>query len=147
VRERKQSVVNFSGDPFQLLTGTGHRQSVSGPTIAGAAAEATRRRSSAAPMSGMPGHTQHHSGYDGDNRLAPIESRPDHAGLATRANPVALPPATGPDMMDDGIHLKHEGASTNGAPHTTTTTTTTTTAAPLHQQYDDPDSVAPDERR
>ena len=79
VRERKQSVVNFSSDPFQQLIGKGHRASISGGTALEAANQATeRRRSSAVGPHAQQHieHVQHKSGYDGDN-LAPIDSRPE----------------------------------------------------------------------
>lgn len=133
VRERKQSVVNFSGDPFQQLTGAGHRQSISSGHVAGAAAAATRRRSSAAP-NGLPAaQGQHHSGYDGDKTLAPIESRPE------------LPPVKGVGGMEEG-----SSSTANGGPHETSTTTPAhnITTVPQHpHHFDDPDSVAPDETR
>lgn len=79
VRERKQSVVNFSGDPFQLLSGQGHRQSVSGGQALAAANQATERRRSSAVGPGAAAaaaRATHHSGYDGD-KLAPIMSKPE----------------------------------------------------------------------
>ena len=134
VRERKQSIVNFSSDPFQLLSGQGHRQSISGGAVAGAAAAATRRRSSAAPTDA--GHGSR-SGYSGDTKLAPIESRPE------------LPPVEGVGRMDEGSSSipvpVHEATTVgNGA---APDTTPQTAPAPQIYQYDDPVSVAPDERR
>lgn len=124
VRERKQSVVNFSSDPFQLLSGQGHRASVSAGPVAGAAAAATRRRSSAAAPDVTAAHTQHHSGYDGDNKLGPIESRTE------------LPPVNAGPKFDEASSSSAATGS-NGVTH----------HAPVQWEYDDPDSVAPNERR
>lgn len=108
-RENKAALFDLSSDPFQQLTGSGHRASVSG--IAGPAAAqpaAARRRSSAV----APDHMQaaqeahHHSGYDGDNKLAPIASRVD-------------------DEIRPSTEEQHP-TTTYTTPATTTTTTTTT---------------------
>lgn len=77
VRERKQSMFQVSDDPFAALAGT-HRRSSIVPGEIGTASQATRRRSSAvAPDAMHAAAAHHHSGYDGDNKLAPIESRVD----------------------------------------------------------------------
>lgn len=82
-RERKQSAVNFSSDPFEQLVGSreSHRQSISSPSAVGVAAAATeRRRSSAVGPHAMQHAAQAnalHSGYGGGDTLAPIESRPE----------------------------------------------------------------------
>jgi len=131
VRERKQSLFQLSSDPFQLLSGSGHRQSVS--AVGGEAAiAASRRRSSAvAPNAAQAAaNTHHHSGYDGD-RLEPIESKREL-------------PATNSSMgaSDSTAAESHtNGQASHAAQH------------PGHEPtyYDaataDPDSVAPDERR
>ena len=78
VRERKQSMFQISDDPFAAVAGAHRRPSVV-PGEIGVASQATRRRSSAV----APDHIQdattahHHSGYDGSNKLEPIESRVD----------------------------------------------------------------------
>lgn len=95
VRERKQSVLEFSEDPFQLITGTGHRQSISSEAVVGVANAATgeqRRRSSAvAPdavrhgsggsWQGLSQQRPQYPGYGGavggGERLEPIVSRAD----------------------------------------------------------------------
>ncbi|ETN38383.1 uncharacterized protein HMPREF1541_06418 [Cyphellophora europaea CBS 101466] len=84
VRERKMSAVNFSSDPFQLITGTGHRQSVSTASALNTATAATeRRRSSAiAPDAAKAAAAHHHSGYDGQH-LEPIQSRVDGESSTT----------------------------------------------------------------
>lgn len=76
-RENKASLFDLSSDPFQQLSGAGHRASVSG--IAGIQAiVGERRRSSAiAPDAAKAAAAHHHSGYDGDAKLAPVESRVD----------------------------------------------------------------------
>ena len=147
VRERKQSVVNFSGDPFQQLLGNGHRQSISQGASVGAAA--TRRRSSAAPMD----NTTNGSGqrYQPDEKLAPIESRPE------------LPPDDKISSVGEGSSSRSSGPSANGEKMTSVHMATTTTGTPHHhetaashtaapapprqQEYEDPDSVAPDQMR
>lgn len=110
-RDNKISFAEFSGDPFQQITGQGHRQSVSG--ISGpAAAAAARRRSSAVAPDAAAATQHHHSGYDGDRRLAPVESRADEEITPSKSQ-----------VGDYG--------TTNSAPQvgpTTTTTTTTTTS-------------------
>jgi len=118
VRERKQSIVNFSSDPFQLVSGQGHRASISAGHVAGAAAAATRRRSSAAAPD------WHHSGFDGAKKLEPIESRPE------------LPPVEGIGKMDEASSSAAATGTNGGA----------TTISHPHV-YDDPDSVAPHETR
>lgn len=108
-RENKASLFDLSGDPFQQLTGSGHRASVSG--IAGAGAADARRRSSAVAPDHMHAAQQahhQHSGYDGE-KLAPIESNVD----------------------GDEIRPSTDGAVTHTGP-TTTTTTTTTTSTSVH---------------
>jgi hypothetical protein len=128
VRERKQSIVNFSTDPFQLISGTGHRASVSAGPVSGAAAAATRRRSSAAAPDHMGSQGQYHSGYDGDSKLAPIQSRPEH------------PPVNFGPKFDEASSSSATGSGTNGANGVTHNTH-------VQQEYDDPDSVAPHEAR
>lgn len=69
----------------QLITGTGHRQSIANEGSLGIANAATERRRSSAiapdAAAAAAAHNQHHhSGYDGDDRLAPIQSRPQHDG-------------------------------------------------------------------
>lgn len=113
-RENKASLFDLSSDPFQQLTGSGHRASVSG-IAAPAAAEAARRRSSAVAPDHMraaqEAHQNHlHSGYDGD-KLAPIDSRAD-ADEISRSSDGGYPSAT-----------------THTGPTTTTTTTTTTSTS------------------
>lgn len=131
-RERKQSLFQESSDPFQLISGKGHRQSVSGQ--AGPGAAYARRKSSALAPDAMAAATNHHqtnapgahSGYGGET-LAPIDSRSDFPGTQT---------------------------SNFVQPSTTTTTTTTTTSSHTtgnnqHGLYhdtvthEDPDSVGP----
>ncbi|KAJ9652016.1 hypothetical protein H2198_008717 [Neophaeococcomyces mojaviensis] len=84
-RENKASLVNFSEDPFQQLSGRGHRASVSGPTVSAAAGEARRRSSAVAPDQALAARqaTLHHSGYDGGNTLGPIESRREEEDAIT----------------------------------------------------------------
>lgn len=78
VRERKQSMFQISDDPFAAMAGS-HRKSSIVPGEIGTLSDATRRRSSAV----APDHTHaaaevhHHSGFDGSNKLEPIESRAD----------------------------------------------------------------------
>lgn len=75
-RERKQSLVQFSGDPFQQLVGAGHRSSSISGAAAGASTAATvRRRSSAAPggAAAAAAKAVANSGYAGP-ALAPIQS-------------------------------------------------------------------------
>src|SRR5271163_1526820 len=70
VRERKQSLFQLSSDPFQALTGSGHRQSIS--AVGGdVAVQASRRRSSAVAPHTVAAATHHHSGFDGKT-LEPI---------------------------------------------------------------------------
>ncbi len=109
VRERKQSLVNFSSDPFQLLTGTGHRQSVSGGVVSGAAAEA-RRRSSLVPGFAAAAAAKHRSGYDGDKNLGPIQSRPEGAAVSSPSgtNGAAYTPHPHHDMHDPDSVAPHE---------------------------------------
>lgn len=109
VRENKQSLFDLSSDPFQQITGSGHRASVSGPVVVGGAADARRRSSAVAPHT-MHEESHHHSGYDGD-KLAPIESRADG------------------DEIRPSTEGTHPTTTLNG-PTTTTTTTTTTSVHP-----------------
>lgn len=104
VREEKASMFDLSGDPFQQVSGRGHRASVSG--IAGPAAADARRRSSAvAPDI----HHHQHSGYDGDEKLAPIASHVD-----------------GDEIRPSTERQTGSGYNTTTGPTTTTTTSTTT---------------------
>lgn len=136
VRERKQSLVQLSTDPFDVIANR-NRQSISGVSTSASAA-ATRRRSSAiAPDAAAAAAS--HSGYHGD-KLGPIESRPElppvsvggtsmgdnGAGSGTTSDTLnrdSIDPAT------DGDHTRYHDVVTGG-----------------HNHYD-PDSVAPDERR
>lgn len=123
VRERKQSLFQLSSDPFDVIAGR-HRQSVSG-VASSASAEATRRRSSAVAPDAAAAAASH-SRYHGEN-LAPIESR-------------AEVPDTGKSEL---------ASSSNGVGNSTHKPTTTSayksTTVPLN--YEDPDAVAPDDRR
>jgi len=115
-RDNKTAFAEFSGDPFQLVTGQGHRQSVSG--ISGpAAAAAARRRSSAVAPDTMAAKGHHHSGYDGDNRLAPVESRADEEIVPSSSHTNGSGTTPTPPQI-----------STNAPQAGSTTTTTTSTA-------------------
>lgn len=109
VRENKASLFDLSSDPFQQITGSGHRASVSGPVVVGGAAEARRRSSAVAPHLMHDEHA-HHSGFGGE-KLAPIESRTDG------------------DEIRPSTEGTHPTTTING-PTTTTTTTTTTSMHP-----------------
>ena len=207
IRERKQSVVNFSGDPFQQLVGQGHRQSVSGGQALEAANQATERRRSSAVgpnASSAAARATQRSGYDGGG-LAPIQSRPElppvanvtrdrdeitsegstmapssgASGAGSGGVGSAAPGANGHTNYYDAATTENDhsggrdllafggtgnqaaqkglntgtGSGISDGPQSTTTTTTTTsttqqpTASAAQQQYEDPDSVAPDERR
>jgi hypothetical protein len=116
-RDNKTAFAEFSGDPFQQITGQGHRQSVSG--IAGpAAAAAARRRSSAVAPDATPAVTHHHSGYDGDYRLNTVESRADDeitpsnssaGGYASTKNASQLAPMTTTGKADGDNTGHHTG--------------------------------------
>jgi len=123
-RERKQSMFQLSDDPFAIATGKGHRQSVSGPGLTEVAVAAHRRKSSAiAPDAAHAASNGHgHSGYDGPS-LAPIESRPEFPGNSEGT-------LGGSDLAE---------SSSNG-------TRAQQTVHEIHE-YDDPDSVAPHEKR
>lgn len=139
VRERKQSLFQLSGDPFDLVAGR-HRQSVSG-VASGASDAATRRRSSAVAPDIIP-TTASHSGYHGE-RLAPIESRPEippetfanisfgnngeSSGSSFDREPAAH------DGGAEGGHTRYYDAATKGHNHLA--------------HAGDPDSVAPGEVR
>lgn len=138
VRDRKQSVFDLSSDPFQQISGAGHRQSVSGPAVAGAA-DARRRSSAVAPdaarATANAGHG-HHSGYQGET-LAPIQSRTDGA------------PAT--ETVGSASMNQYEYGTSTGT-GTGTTTTNNGVSSGEHGLYhdiatNDPDSVAPNEVR
>jgi hypothetical protein len=105
VRERKQSMFQISDDPFAAMAGT-HRKSSIVPGEISTASAATRRRSSAVAPDAAQAAAQHHSGYDGSNTLAPIESRAD------------VPPASrlsdfgGSSTAADSTHIQN-GQHTN----------------------------------
>jgi len=136
VRERKQSLFQLSGDPFDVLANR-NRQSMSGPA-SGASAAATRRRSSAVgPDAAAATAAHHHSGFDGD-KLEPIVSKAEvpagssHNGESSASahfsedtlNRDSIDPVAG----HSGEHTRHHDAVTTGHHH-------------------DPDSVAPHEVR
>lgn len=122
-RENKASLFDLSSDPFQVVTGSGHRASISGMAGPAAAAAARRRSSAVAPDAHHPHHDgpehaqTHHqrSGYDGDNNLTTIQSRVDRDEIR--------PSTDGP-------------AATQTGPTTTTTTTTTTTSTAVNPASD-----------
>jgi hypothetical protein len=118
VRERKQSLFQLSDDPFDVIAGR-HRQSVSG-VASSASAEATRRRSSAVAPDAAAAAASH-SRYHGE-KLAPIESRSE------------LPPSS-----------NNAELATNGARSELPTSSYKSNTVPVN--YEDPDAVAPDERR
>jgi len=135
VRERKQSLFQMSGDPFDHITGRGNRASISGAAT-GASAAASRRRSSAVGPDGpAAGAGHHHSGYDG-NKLEPIVSRADvpagsHNGESSTSGHISED-TLNRDSIDpvghNGDHTRAYDAVTTGHHH-------------------DPDSVAPHEVR
>ncbi|RVX72231.1 hypothetical protein B0A52_04435 [Exophiala mesophila] len=147
VRERKQSLFQVSADPFDTLAGR-HRQSVSG-VASSASAAATRRRSSAvAPDADAAVHAHqasqhHHSGFDGD-KLEPIMSRQElppvdvgETSLTSSGISSSTTPQSQNGLARNGVggeHTRFHDATTVGHNHN-------------QQTYDDPDSVAPDERR
>lgn len=118
-RENKASLFEFSSDPFQQITGTGHRASVSGAAGPVAAAAARRRSSAVAPDHHHQPHGhhehQHHSGYEG-NTLQTIQSRVDGDEIR--------PSTEGQTNGSGGAYPTTAFAGTTG-PTTTTTTTTT----------------------
>lgn len=121
VRERKQSLFQLSSDPFDVIAGR-HRQSVSG-IASSASAEATRRRSSAAAPDAAAAAASH-SRYHGE-KLAPIESRSELDPASKERSELAA-----------ASKERSEMAATSGYKSNT---------VPLN--YEDPDAVAPDERR
>lgn len=147
VRERKQSLVQLSSDPFDNLAGR-HRQSVSG-VASSASAAATRRRSSAvAPdaVAAASAHhaTQHHSGFDGD-RLEPIESRAEIPPINVGSTSL-----TSSGISSSSTSHNPGGTTRNGANGEHAQFHDSTTVGHNHPQplnYVDPDAVAPDERR
>jgi len=126
-RERKLSTVQFSGDPFQELTGAGHRQpSISGASLGAVNVAAQRRRSSAvAPDAG----THHHSGYDGA-KLATIVSKPE------------LPPANEAGGQSLG---SSSGTAVSNNGHTQFYDVTTLNHN--HRRVEDRDSIGPHDMR
>jgi len=116
-RDNKTAFAEFSGDPFQQVIGQGHRQSVSGISGPAAAAAARRRSSAVAPDVEAPkGH--HHSGYDGDSRLAPVVSRADEEITPSSSH------TNGSRTSQNAPQL----SSTNAPQVGSTTTATTSTA-------------------
>jgi len=153
-RDSKIAFADFSGDPFQELTGRGHRQSVSGMAGPAAAAHARRRSSAVAPDTVVVAE-HHHSGYDGDSRLAPIQSRADDEITPSTSSP------SGYEAANDAPQISSTNAPRVGP--TATATSTTTTSTDLRHNtghhigetghttfYDaatrDLDNIAPDER-
>ncbi|KAL2438738.1 hypothetical protein ABEF95_013512 [Exophiala dermatitidis] len=140
VRERKQSLFQLSGDPFDLVAGR-HRQSVSG-VASGASDAATRRRSSAVAPDIVPSMGSH-SGYHGE-KLATIQSRPEvppqsfdtttfgDNGASSGSSGSRDASALGNGA--EGQHHIYHDIVTSGRPHR------------AHVD-DDSDSVAPDEVR
>lgn len=117
-RERKQSLFQESTDPFQQITATGHRQSISAAALP--VAQTARRKSSAVgPDSHAHTHAAH-SGYGGET-LAPIESNTDNPSRSTTTTTTTT--TTTGNNVGNGQH---------GLYHDTVT---------------DPDSVAPHEIR
>ncbi|EXJ95840.1 hypothetical protein A1O1_00965 [Capronia coronata CBS 617.96] len=141
VRERKQSLFQLSGDPFDLVAGR-HRQSVSG-VASGASDAATRRRSSAVAPDAVAAMATH-SGYHGE-RLAPIESRPEFPPESFGSISLRDNGASSGSTIDrepgghvgsaEAEHTRYYDAATLGHNH----------LQPCVE--DDPDSVAPDEKR
>lgn len=118
-RENKAALFDMSSDPFQQLTGRGHRGSIAAGAASGAA-EARRRSSAVAPdhmgAARQATAAHYHSGYDGDqNRLAPIPSRQDDD----------IQPSA--DSLNNGVGPSNGLSGTTGTTTTTTTTTTTST--------------------
>lgn len=78
IRENKAALFDLSTDPFQQLTGTGHRGSVDLSLAPDASAMARRRSSAIAPdavaAAAAAATAHHHSGYDGNEKLAPVQS-------------------------------------------------------------------------
>jgi hypothetical protein len=125
VRERKQSMFQISDDPFAAMTGR-HRASIIDSGEVGMAAAATRRRSSAvAPHAAQAAATHHHSGYDGADKLAPIESRPDGAPVNSDAGGSSITAADSHATGSNGHTMFYdratgrEGHDEDIAPHDT----------------------------
>jgi len=133
VRERKQSLFQLSDDPFDIVAGR-HRQSVSG-VASGASAAATRRRSSAVAPD-VHAAMASHSGYQGGDKLAPIESKPEGPGvnLSSSSAGESSTVADGSTTGGEHEHTRFYDAATSGQNHD-------------YIQHDDPDSVAPHEIR
>lgn len=117
----------LSTDPFQQLTGSGHRASITGAAAEAEAAAAARRRSSAVAPDAQHAATHHHSGYDGA-QLQPIESKAE-------GEPDKITPS-----QDSTAANGHDGIGNNAAT-AQAGTTTYHDATTTH----DPDSVAPHE--
>lgn len=118
-RDSKIAFADFSGDPFQKLTGRGHRQSVSGMAGPAAAAHARRRSSAVAPDAAVATE-HHHSGYDGDSRLAPIQSRADDEITPSTGG------ASGYGAANDAPQISSSTNAPRVGPTATASTTTTT---------------------
>lgn len=147
VRERKQSLFQLSGDPFDVVAGR-HRQSVSG-VASSASATASRRRSSATAPDAAAAAASH-SKYQGD-KLAPIESRPEippvDVGSSTFGGHNSPGLSQASTHNGAGEHTKYHDATTVGHDHRQPHLTSSTAGRAPPVTYEDPDAVAPDERR
>ncbi|KAK5090561.1 hypothetical protein LTS08_002531 [Lithohypha guttulata] len=95
-RENKASLFDISNDPFQQLTGSGHRASVSG-AAAPVAAAARRRSSAVAPdaAAATAAHNHHTSGYSGSQGLETIPSRVEDNDIRPSTDvPPTIPSST-----------------------------------------------------
>jgi hypothetical protein len=140
VRERKQSLFQLSSDPFAIVAGTGHRQSISG-AVTGASAAATRRRSSAVAPDHAGAHGHSHSGYDGGNKLETIVSKVDGAPVAGSSHNGESSAASGQISVNNRDSIDPVGGNGTTGEHTKFYDSVTT------GHHHDPDSVAPHEVR
>ena len=121
-RDNKMAFADFSGDPFQEITGRGQRKSSVAGLSGHAAAAHERRRSSAVAPDAVIAAANHHSGYDGDDRLAPIQSRADDEITPTTSSASGYATTNQAPQISSTIIPQ-------GAPTTATTTSTTTTSS------------------
>lgn len=101
-RENKAALFDESSDPFQLLSGRGHRASVSA-AAAPVASDARRRSSAVAPDAAIAvarAEHGHFSGYAGNEKLEPIQS---HIEDNTIRPSTDAPTSTASTQVNNGI--------------------------------------------
>lgn len=117
-RENKAALFDESSDPFQLLSGRGHRASVSA-AAAPVANDARRRSSAVAPdAAAAVARTQygHSSGYDGNEKLEPIQSHIEDNAIRPSTD---APTSVASTQVNNGLSHQDPTRTVGDSGHTT----------------------------